>query len=211
MNEAHAAWDRVLDDLVKTGSMLQPAVYEELHAQVARHLLARSELDFAADVLEDVPNGLRAAPWWRALKQLRTCLEEDRDERLVFPPTLPLEERWEGPHLTAEQDPLDVQCWRPGRVLGRDSRGVVLQIAQRRADGSEVTLSTVSFDLRSLRDTWNAPLAWLGVGTFVELIEYMSGSKVLRTWDRRSSSFEAVPNLPKLFPSSDRYIRRAFA
>ncbi|MCC6553740.1 MAG: hypothetical protein IT372_12060 [Polyangiaceae bacterium] len=211
MDEARAAWGRALDDLAGAGRLMLPAVYEELHAQVARHLLARSELDFAADVLEDVPDELRTAPWWRALEQLRLCLEEDRDERLVFPPTLPLEERWEGPHLAEEQDPLDVQRWRPGRVLGRDSTGVVLQVARRLDERSEVALSTVMFDLRSLCETWNAPLAWLAVGTFVELIEYMNGTKVLRTWDRRSSSFEAVPGLPGLFPSSDRYIRRVLA
>jgi hypothetical protein len=92
MQEAREAWERALGDLADTGEPLQPAVYEELHAQVARLLLSRSELDFAAAVLKDVPDELQAEGWWRALHQLLVCLEEDRDDRLVFPPTLALED-----------------------------------------------------------------------------------------------------------------------
>ncbi|WP_437720602.1 hypothetical protein [Sorangium sp. So ce861] len=212
MEEAREAWERALGDLADAGGPLQPAVYEELHAQVARLLLARSELDFAADVLEDVPGELRANPWWRALHQLHVCLEEDRDERLVFPPVVALEDRWNGPHLIAGVQDLDkVQQWRPGRVIGRDARVVLLQVAQRLAPSSEATLSPLHVDLRALRDEWHAQPAGLAVGTFVELIEYLDGTKALKTWDRRSSSFEAIPDLPRLFPAPDRYIRRAFA
>ncbi|WP_437282115.1 hypothetical protein WME90_16590 [Sorangium sp. So ce375] len=211
MSDARTAWDSALDDLAATEGLLTPAVYEELHGQVARHLLARSELDFAADVLDDVPDPIRVFPWWRALRQLLVCLEEDRDERLVFPPTVALEDRWKGPHLIAEQDSLEVRTWQPGRVIGRDARGVVLQVAQRLAEGAEVTLSTVILDLRTLSVEWHAQSAWLAVGTFVERIEFMNGTKVLRTWPRGASSFDAVSYLPRLFPSLDRYVRRAFA
>ncbi|XXY48858.1 hypothetical protein WME91_53525 [Sorangium sp. So ce269] len=211
MNEARTAWDRAMDDLVETGGLLMPSVYEELHAQVARHLLARSELDFAADVLDDVPDPIRASLWWRALCQLLVCLEEDRDERLVFPPTVALEDRWMGPHLTEVQDPLEVKRWQPGRVIGRDARCVVLRVGQRLAECSEVRLSTTILDLRTLPVEWHAQPAWLAVGTFVECIEFLNGTQVLRTWPRNASSFDAVSYLPRLFPSLDRYIRRAFA
>lgn len=211
MSDARMAWDRALDELAETGGLLTPTVYEELHGQVARHLLARSELDFAADVLDDVPDPIRVSPWWRALHQLLVCLEEDRDERLVFPPTVALEDRWKGPHLIEEQDSLEVRSWQPGRVIGRDARGVVLRVAQRLAEGSEVTLSTVILDLRALSVEWHAQSARLAVGTFVERIEFMNGTKVLRTWPRGASSFDAVSYLPRLFPSLDRYVRRAFA
>ncbi|WP_437767977.1 hypothetical protein WMF27_16155 [Sorangium sp. So ce281] len=211
MSDARAAWDRALDDLAATGGLSTPAVYEELHGQVARHLLAQSELDFAEGVLDDVPDAIRVSPWWRALRQLLVCLEEDRDERLVFPPTVAQEDRWKGPHLTEEQDSLEVKSWQPGRVIGRDARGVVLRIAQHLAEPSEVTLSTVIVELRALSTEWHAQPAWFGVGTFVERIEFMNGTKVLRTWPRGASSFDAVSYLPRLFPSLDRYVRRAFA
>lgn len=217
MAEARAAWNRALDDLAGAAGSPQQVLCERLHAQIAVHLLARGELDFAADVLEDVPHDLRDLPWWRALEHLRACLEEDRDEELVFPPALAMEERWLGPHLLADQDLAHVREWHPGRVIGRDARGVVLRVARRRPDlsagtpASRADLWTATLDVSELRETWNAPIQSLAAGTFVELIEYEGGTKVLKTWDRRSSDFDAVPGLPKLFPYPDRYVRRAFA
>lgn len=99
MQLARSSWERAIADLAGTSNALDPAVYEELHRPVARLLLARSELGFAREVLEDVPETLRSAPWWIALDQLRVCLEEDRDQRLVFPPKLAIDDRWTGPHL----------------------------------------------------------------------------------------------------------------
>jgi hypothetical protein len=209
MQEAREAWDRALGDLADTGESLQSTVYEELHAQVARLLLSRSELDFAAVVLEDVPDELRTEGWWRALHQLMVCLEEDRDERLVFPPTVALEERWDGPHLTTGPDePVAVHAWQPGRVIGRDDKVAVILCSR---GSSDVSLSTTRLSLQALLDEWHGNPASLSVGAFVELIEYLDGTKALKTWDRKSSSFDAVPGLRKLFPPPDRYIRRALA
>ncbi|AUX23316.1 hypothetical protein SOCEGT47_038390 [Sorangium cellulosum] len=201
MKEARAAWDRALNELAGSGP-LQAHVYEELHGPVARLLLSRSRLDFAVEVLEDVPRELRGS-WWHALDQLRICLEEDRDERLVFPPILPLAKRWEGPHLA---DKREVNDWKPGRVLGLDEEIVLLLVAS----GPD-TVSTVDLSADELREAWSALPGQLRPGTFVELIEYADGTKGVEIWDRLSSSFEEVPGLPKLFPHPDRYVRRAFA
>jgi hypothetical protein len=215
MKEAREAWDRALGDLTDAMGPLPPATYEELHAQVARVLLSRSELDFAADVLDDVPDALRAKPWWVALHQLHVCLEEDRDERLVFPPRVALEDRWkEGPHLIATAgELLEVARWRPGRVIGRDKRVVVLQVAERDPGHAEAPLSTQIIEVAALREEWscNAHPEFLVVGAFVELIDYRDGTKALKIGDKIASSFDAIPYLPKLFPSPTRYIRRAFA
>ncbi|KYF49618.1 hypothetical protein BE04_51055 [Sorangium cellulosum] len=201
MKEARAAWEQALNDLAATGP-LQAQVYEALHGQAARLLLSRGRLDFAAEVLEDVPRELRAS-WWQALDQLCVCLEEDRDERLVFPPTLPLAMRWKGPHLADERE---VHAWKPGRVFGRDEQVVLLLVADH-----PDTVSTLCLSKGDLGEVWNASPSQLRVGTFVELIEYADGTRAMEIWDRLSSSFEAVPGLPKLFPSPDRYVRRAFA
>ncbi|WP_437947560.1 hypothetical protein WME98_43550 [Sorangium sp. So ce296] len=201
MKEARAAWEQALNDLAATGP-LQAQVVEALHGQVARLLLSRGRLDFAAEVLEDVPRELRAS-WWQALDQLCVCLEEDRDERLVFPPTLPLAMRWKGPHLADERE---VHAWKPGRVFGRDEQVVLLLVADH-----PDTVSTLCLSKGDLGEVWNASPSQLRVGTFVELIEYADGTRAMEIWDRLSSSFEAVPGLPKLFPSPDRYVRRAFA
>lgn len=206
MNEARAAWERALRELGDTAGALRASDYDELHLQAARLLLSRSELRFAAEVLEDVPERLRGAPW-TALEQLRVCLEEDRDERLVFPPTLPLAMRWKQPHLVpvGPSDP-EVASWKPGRVLGGDEEVVLVHVGEA---GGE--LSTATFDTGTLESIWKVSAAQLIAGTFVELIEYVDGTREMKLWDRQSSSFDNVPNLPRLFPPPDRYIRRAFA
>lgn len=203
MKEARAAWDQALADLAVAAGSMQSSLYAELHAQVARLLLARSELAFASEVLEDVPDALRGK-WWCALDQLRVCLEEDRDERLVFPPKLRLSERWEGPHLDDQHE--KVEAWTPGRVFAQDDEIVTLLVA----DGPDA-VSTRDLSTDDLAKVWNVSPGQLRVGTFVELIQYADGTKAMELWDRKSSSFEAVPDLPRLFPHPNRYVRRAFA
>ncbi|MDI1437121.1 hypothetical protein [Polyangium sorediatum] len=203
MKEARAAWDQALVDLAVAAGSPQSTLYSELHAQIARLLLARSELAFAAEVLEDVPDTLHEQPWWRALDQLRVCLEEDRDERLVFPPMLRLSERREGPHLADERK---VRNWTPGRVFAQDDEIVTLLVAT-----DPDTLSTLDLSTDELEEVWDVSPSQLRVGAFVEFIEYADDTKTLAIWDRQSSSFQAVPDLPKLFPNPRRYIRRAFA
>jgi hypothetical protein len=214
LKEARSAWDRALGDLTERAGSLTSATYEELHAQVARVLLSRSEVDFAAEVLEDVPAELRAEPWWGALHQLQVCLDEDRDERLVFPPTLALDLRWrDGPHLPPDVgDLLEVERWRPGRVSGRDGQVVVLRVARWPEGSAEPRFASELIDVAVLHDEWNCNPRpeLLPVGAFVELIEYKDRTKALRSWDGFASSFDAIAYLPKLFPSPDRYIRRAF-
>jgi hypothetical protein len=206
IDDARAAWERALDDLIDTNGALRDEDYEYLHKQVARLLLERGRLDFAAEILEDVPARLRATSWWRALHQLRVCLEEDRDERLVFPPTLPIEERWkDGPHLVSDDEPA-VRKWKPARVLGRDERAVLLDIAE-----DEETISTERLGAEELERDWNIAPGLLRAGSFVELVWYEDGTKAVKLWDRNSSSFDRVASLPKLFPNPQRYIRRAFA
>jgi len=198
--EARDAWSRALSDLEENQSLL-PGVYEKLHGQLARLLLSRGELEFAQEVLDDVPPEQRD-PWWHALEQVRVCLEEDRDERLVFPPTLALAKRWEGPHLA---DDREVSNWKPARVFGVDEEGVTLLLAAQTESHSTLRLSTGDLE------QWNVLPGQLEVGTFVELIEYADETKAMKIWDSQSASFDAVPHLPGLFPLPDRYIRRAFA
>lgn len=207
MQLAREGWERATADLGSTGGPLDEAICEALHRPVARLLLERSELGFAREVLEDVPETIRSAPWWIALDQLRVCLEEDRDERLVFPPKLPIAERWRGPHL-ASSGPGDaeIKSWRPGRVLGRDGDLVTVDVA---SEGGEI--STVEIEVRALTEEWHVAPGELRPGAFVELVEYEDGTREMNVWDRSSSSFRDIPNLPRLFPAADRYIRRAFA
>ena len=207
MRLAREGWERAVADLASTGGPLDEALCEALHRPVARLLLERSELGFAREVLEDAPETVRSAPWWVALDQLRVCLEEDRDQRLVFPPTLPVAERWRGPHL-ASSGPGDAEIkdWKPGRVLGGDDDLVMIDVAS-----LDAPISTIEIDVRALTEAWDVAPGELRPGAFVELVEYEDGTKEMNVWDRSSSSFRGIANLPKLFPAVDRYLRRAFA
>ena len=69
----------------------------------------------------------------------------------------------------------------------------------------------MSLDAAGIEETWRVPQRMLSVGTFVELIEYEDGSKEMKLWSRPDSSFKRIPDLPKLFPRPDRYIRRGLA
>lgn len=208
MEQARAAWERALVDLgYATGPRRR--VYEELHGPVARHLLSHAQLAFASEVLDDVPREQRDAPWWRALSRFCVHLEEDRDERLVFPLGVALEERWNGPHLLAE-DPEGprVVRWRPGRVVATEEGAVILHVSEQPPPAPE-RIRTLRLTAQALRERWRWSARIPAPGTFVELIEYEDGGAELKSWDRDASGF--VPGLPRLFPHPDRYIRRAFA
>lgn len=207
MKEAREAWEQAFDAL---GSSLGPLEYKELHGEVARLLLHRGELEFAREVLEDVPEETRGSAWWRALMRLLVYLEEERDERLVFPPNVPLEERWDRPHLVPEEAVHLVKAWRPGRVVDRDERDVHIRVATRDAGGGKESISYVHLNRWRLKNTWSSRHHLLPTGTFVELLEYKNGSCELKAWSDRESEFHDA-DLPKLFPSPDRYIRRGFA
>ncbi|HSN98045.1 MAG TPA: hypothetical protein VLS89_07090 [Candidatus Nanopelagicales bacterium] len=207
MTEARAAWERAFDGL---GSPLGLLDYAELHGQVARLLLHRGELDFAREVLENVPEERRGAPWWRALMRLLVYLEEERDESLVFPPSLSVEERWVGPHLVSASALPRVKRWRPGRVVDRDERDVHLRVAERGAEDQQVSITYVHLSRWRLKEVWGSRLHRLPPGTFVELIDYKDGTHELRAWSDKESAFHDAA-LPRLFPAPDRYIRRGFA
>jgi hypothetical protein len=207
MTEARAAWECAFDGL---GNQLGPLDYEELHGQVARLLLHRGELEFAREVLEDVPEEAQRLPWWRALMRFLVYLEEERDELLVFPPDVSMEERWVRPHLVPEAIVHRVKRWRPGRVIDRDERHVHLRVAARDADVDQVTISYIHLSRWRLKNVWSSRYHLLPAGTFVELLEYKDGSRELKAWSDRASTFRDA-ELPKLFPPPDRYIRRGFA
>ena len=208
VDEARAAWDKALADLEDAGALRFPGAHTALHAQVARHLLSRAHLDFAAEVLEDVPQEARVESWWPALRQLLVTTEEDRDERLVFPPTLPLDQRWGGPHLAGPEDP-EVVDWHPARVLGRGTRSVVLLVGERLEDKETARSRRLAVD--SIEAEWKVPPHQLSPGTFLELLTYEDDTKEMKLWDRARASFTNIPDLPRLFPYPDRYLRRAFA
>jgi tetratricopeptide (TPR) repeat protein len=209
MIEAKAAWERALEVLPE-----QPAdrTYEELHGQVARLALNAGELAFADEVLEGVPPSVRIdAKWWRALDRLRRIYREARDERMVFPPSVAIDRRWEGPHLVPDPKSPRIAGWMPGVVVATD-RELHLRVARRDPMSGEELISYLHLPRKKLREMLptGGDRIMPPVGTFVEIISYQNGTSLLLAYGSEWSVFQDQ-DLPRLFPPPDRYIRRAAA
>ncbi len=214
--DARRAWGGALSWLFPDEANPRDWVYDELHRQVAWLLLHRGQLDFARRVLEDVPPSVRkTAFWYQNFTRFIRAQEEAEENKLVFPPSIPVERRWEGPHLVLDKaDAARVEAWTPGRIASVDDRGVHIRIARRDpATGQErygwrdltnEQLRTLSSHAASLR---------LPAGTFVELVILRPATRkakqelLLSHTQSRAEDFSLGPSL---FPPPDRYIRSAF-
>lgn len=202
--EAHAA-------LLPSGSYDDERLYRDLHMHVARLLLHRGQLRFAEEVLEDVVPEFQQHPWWLALQRLLLQLKEAERDETVFPPHIPVEQRWSGPHLVrAPEERRRVRRWFPGRVAAIDQSGVHVRIAI--ADGRDAAIEYGWRDFSNKEFRQLSPLAARGlslpVGTFVEIVEFKKGRQRGRTMIFAHESQTYVdPALPGLFPAPDRYLR----
>ncbi len=208
--EAHDEWEQALAVLLPSGPSTDSRLYRELHGETARLLLHRGQLEFASEVLEDVPQALREGlAWYRALLLLRDRLRAAARDEEVFPPHLSEEARWKGPHLLHfEADKDRVEWWMPGRISAADEDGVHIRVA-RLTPGDGQAIEFLWFDLtledyrelaRHLRKQDLLP-----AGTFAEIIKLRDEKEFMMSYP--TTSFEA-PDLPRLFPYPDRYLRR---
>jgi len=198
IREARAGWDAALAELFGGGPAVTPDVYRELHGEVARLLLHRGRLDFAEQVLEDVPHRFRREPWCDALTRLLTMLREAERDEVVFPPSIPLDERWSGPHLVSDEERLRVRSWMAGRVSAVDSE---VHLRMGGPDGLEWRDVELT-EYRALAGQHETPRA----GTYIEWLTYLDGQQRILTY--RLTGFQDGA-LPKLFPNPDRYLRNA--
>ena len=202
-SEARRAWEAALADLFEGGPSDHPDIYRELHGAVARLLLHRGRLDFARAVLDDVPRWVSEdAPWFDALRRLETLLAEAERDEVTFPPSIPLTERWEGPHLADPDEAPRIRAWMPGRIDEVDEAEVYIRVAP----------DPKTFAWRDLRLDVYRELAGLrasetpAAGTYVELHVFEDGTERLRS--HRLARFSDLA-LPKLLMGPDRYLRRA--
>jgi tetratricopeptide (TPR) repeat protein len=212
MTDARGAYRAALEAMDEPPAEEEGArVYEELHGEIARLLLHAGELQFAREVLDNVPAQIRSVSGgiWSALEHLLAILTESRDERLVFPPRLAVEIRWEGPHLVPDPSHVHIASWMPGCVVGSDQK-LHVRIARRDGEG-RVIVSYVHLTRKQLSEMVPPGFPRMPpAGTFVEIVRYRDGTETLLTHGRAWSGVQ-IPNLPLLFPRPDRYIRRAFA
>jgi tetratricopeptide (TPR) repeat protein len=205
---ARAAWNDALAVLTPEGAT-DPQLFSDLHRHVARLLLYFGQLDFARQVLDEVPPRFRSdTDWHAAFCLFLTSQQEAERDELVFPPNVPLEQRWEGPHLL--RDPSDrprVLAWHPGRIVSIDG-GIHIRTASKEGRFGWRDLTKAEFIARSrLAGEFSIP-----AGTFVEVVTLrIKGNK--RT--ERILTHER-PRVPAAlcgepFPPPNRYVSAAAA
>jgi tetratricopeptide (TPR) repeat protein len=204
LNEARDAWAEALVAL--QGEERDAYVAAELHRPIAQLLLHRGQLEFAATVLDDVSSYAAENDWVRSLRKLLEDMRDADAHRLVFPPNVDDQDKWEGPHLLREaEDAREVASWTPGRIVSATEEGIRVRLAERTGALVRFRFRDISHD--ALNKMTHYPLS-LPVGTFIEILLMKTGSELLLSWPRGK---RRAPGLAEIFPPPDRYIRRAFA
>jgi hypothetical protein len=197
--EAHDAWDDALRAL--DGLRHHPWLFRELHRPVARLLLHRGRLEFAREILDDVPERL-GDTWLAPLRALLAQLEEAEADQLVFPASVPPAHRWEGPHLLiADEERPRVVRWMPGRIE-RANGEIVVRFA-------EHTEAAVTFGRRPYtaakfrRACPSARPTMPPAGTFLEIIELEGeDTEMIRCHPMTTALTDLLPP----YPPPDRYL-----
>ncbi len=208
---AKQAWDEAMDMLGLPDEDRDGWVYEHVHIWVARLLIHRGQLDFAREVLDSIPTGVRGRHLgMKALARRLDALLEARRTGAVFPMWIAPEDWWSrGPHLAAPRsdDDRHLYSWRPGRVEAIDEEGVHLLVATPpdqpagKPTHGKLTLSRMDFD-RFCRDLQSHELE---AGRFLEIVRYQGRDEpIIRV--HQNGSFRD-DDLPPLFPDPARYLK----
>jgi len=194
--EAHDAWEEALRAL--DGLRGHAWLFRELHRPVARLLLHRGRLEFAREVLDDVPERL-GDTWFAPARVLLAQLEEAEADQLVFPASVPPDSRWEGPHLLiAKGERARVVRWMPGRIE-RANGEISVRFAEHAAKFGRRKFNAAGF--RRVCPTARPTMP--PAGTFLEIIELEGEDhEVIRCHPMST----ALNDLPALFPHPDRYL-----
>lgn len=178
-----------------------PDVYRELHRPLAHLAIYRGALDVAETILGKIsPEDRASCAWLPALRQLLLGAREAREQRLVFAPWIPVEERWTGPRLFAMSD---VSDWMPGRVEQQDNREITFRVATCEGGAERFGYLRLSSDeVRAAAGT-----ARFAAGTFVEIVT------LKRPKQRAIRPFAATQGerLPPPYPRSERYLHELAA
>lgn len=218
-NDARAAWDEATDAILLPHAQPEEFLYDHLHAWVARLLLHRGQLDFAREVLTEIPDYARSERI-EALSRRLAALEE-ADQRGAFAPArlLEVEEWWrEGPFLLDRRDPRTddrLVRWLALRVDAvRDAclvtRGLHIVVGDP-AEPSVIT-ADISFEQFEMFGAEDVGPSAIEPGTFLELGVYAGKS---RDADKTTTKIRVHRDstwlddaLPRLFPEPARYLRR---
>jgi tetratricopeptide (TPR) repeat protein len=207
---AREAWSEALAAVDTVGGA-EDTLYENMHVWVARLLLHRGQLDFAAEVLRDIPWTVKEErPGIRAMERRLRALQQAQRTGAVFPLTIAPEDWWRGPHLAERRkaDGHPLRTWFAGRVEEVTEDSVVLHVAEAPASGREPVFGHVELEIDVFdRLCGDASADQVSAGRFVE-IAYYEGVDEPRIRLHPDREF-ADRILPPLFPDPVRYLRSA--
>jgi tetratricopeptide (TPR) repeat protein len=209
--EARKVWGEALEEFSRRGGEEDPFLYENLHLWVARLLVHRGRLDFAKEILDDVPEKTRTdSARLRAVWHYFHALDSARRGQSVFPLDIRHEDWWRGPHRNALHDATGKKLsrWLPGRVDEVTKDEILLTVAappkaeEKGPKYGQTSFSHEEFDRASLDERAHS----LASGRFVE-IAYYAGQKqpVIRVYPHRPWADEGLPGV---WPDPVRYLRK---
>ncbi len=209
--EAKREWSRAMDALGSGGGRTADFVYEALHLWVARLLLHRAQLDFAEEVIEDVPNDLREKhTGFRALDRLLKAMGIAARGRGVFPVHIDPKDYWSShPHLEFPEDyeGLSMHSWNPARVEDVDDQSVRLIVGKHDSYSDTTTYGRIELPVDRFDEASKDEKAdQLVSGRLLELAFYgQEGVLLIRV---HPDTTYTDPDLPILDPpDSKRYLK----
>ena len=214
LEEAREAWSRALDDLAAGMDRDPELVCRSCHVWVLRLLLHRSQLDFAAEVLDSIPPACRdAIPGVHLMAAMLASLRDAEAGLDVYPLDVPLAERWVAPRLLRESErQLEIVRWFAGRIEGVDNESVCMLLAER-APGAESPsyfhseMARADFEVAS-----ETRLSAVAAGDYFEFYlfsaEREEGEPTPLIRFARQDARAAFLDLPPLRPDPRRYLRR---
>jgi tetratricopeptide (TPR) repeat protein len=212
--DAQREWNFSSTTLQTGGGNAEPWVYEHLHKWVARLLLHRAQLDFAENVLEELPEELRNADaGFRSLDRLLTSMKIARDARAVFPISIPPEEHWRGPHLYFYETTAGrrLKQWNPARIDAIDENSLSLIVGKRDEQSGTVIYGNVELPVTKFNDaSLDGRADQLTVGRFIEMAFYGDDGWLKIRIHR--DKFYSDPDLPYFDPPNPRrYLQKETA
>lgn len=175
---ARREWRAAMERVDRTGQLLEERSWLALnmHRWVARRWLTLGYISEARQVLDEIPP--RFIEQERALAQLSQEIEDaDEARRLgdsVYPPEVPMAQRWQAPRVLAEQTATGarLEAWWAGRVVEADPDRVLVVLAQ--ADEAQQATFT--------REEWQATAgeAAHDARGYIELGRYSDGTRLVR-------------------------------
>jgi tetratricopeptide (TPR) repeat protein len=212
--DAYAAWVRAQDDLRNGNTGTERRIVEEFHRWVLRLLLHRSHLDFAAEVLRDIPETLRdEVKGVRLMEAMLTSMVEAAEGRDVYPIDVPLSARWVSPRLlTKAEEERPLKSWFAGKIEYVSGDEVGLLLGSRDAGTGEIRYYRSKIPWDSFGEMSDTKISAVEEGDYLELCVFSADDEVsediavvhlVRTHRRL-----AIDDLPALKPDPRRYLRR---